>query len=125
MQIRGKASTRILGSLEEDEAAAFLKDKGCSILGRNYSCKAGEIDVIYSDSEGVICFGEVKFRTEMVHGLPEEAVNNAKQRKICRASDYYRAKFSLDESMSYRYDVIAISDDGIKWIKNAFEYIER
>ena len=123
MRIRGKVSTRILGRLEEDEAAEFLKIKGCRILDRNYSCKAGEIDIIYSDSEGVICFGEVKFRTEIINGSPEEAVNSNKQRKICRASDCYRAKFSLDESMSYRYDVIAISEDGIKWIKNAFEYV--
>ncbi len=95
---------------------------GCSILERNYSCSFGEIDLIFSDSEGVICFGEVKFRSDNSRGYPEEAVDLRKQRRICRTSDHFRSKFSLDESLSYRYDVIAISGDEVEWIKNAFEY---
>ncbi len=92
-------------------------------MERNFSCRSGEIDLIFSDSDGVICFGEVKYRSDFRKGFPEEAVDRRKQRRICRTSDHYRSKFALDESLSYRYDVIAISGEEIEWIKNAFEYV--
>ncbi len=118
-----KQNTRFLGGLEEERAVSFLESNGCGILNRNYSCRMGEIDIIYTDPDSVICFGEVKYRKIRENGYPQEAVNLTKQRKICRVSDHYRSIFSLDESLSYRYDVIAVSEDGIEWIKNAFEYI--
>ncbi|MCR4590284.1 MAG: YraN family protein [Lachnospiraceae bacterium] len=120
-----KDNTRSLGNSEERRAAEFLEDNGCRIIERNFSCRAGEIDLIYYDEDNVICFGEVKYRYDENAGYPSEAVDIRKQRKICRVSDMYRAKFSLDESYSYRYDVIAIKRNEIQWIKNAFYYIER
>ncbi len=119
----GTRNKRAVGSLEEDEASSFLIGHGCTMIDKNFSCKAGEIDLIYLDSDGsTICFGEVKFRKGSSSGDPEEAVTNKKQRKICLASDYYRMKNGLDESLSYRYDVIAVTPGGIRWHKNAFEY---
>lgn len=128
MQTRDRrvpVNRRVLGTDEEEKAVSFLISEGCRIIGRNFYSSAGEIDVIYTDLDGTVCFGEVKFRKKLNDGQPEEAVNFRKQKRICRASDYFRAKFSLDESFSYRYDVIALSPDGIRWIKDAFEYIER
>ncbi len=118
-------NTRFLGNSEEDKAAKYLEEQGCRIIERNYSCRMGEIDLIYSDPDNVICFGEVKYRNKISSGYPSEAVNFSKQKKICAVSDHYRAKLSLDESFAYRYDVIAILPEGIRWIKNAFYYIER
>ncbi len=117
-------NTRSLGAAEEEKVVSFLKEQGCRILDRNYSCRMGEIDIVFSDTDDVICFGEVKYRTVTDNGFPQEAVTFSKQRKICRVSDLYRSQFSLDESLSYRYDVIAVSADGVEWIKNAFEYKE-
>ncbi len=118
-------STRSLGSTEESKAAKYLEEQGCRIIEKNYSCRMGEIDLIYSDPDNVICFGEVKFRKERDRMDPSEAVTKGKQRKICRVSDHFRSKFSLDESFSYRYDVIAICPEEIRWIKNAFDYMEK
>ena len=115
---------RKIGSSEEDRAAAFLERKGCTIIERNFRCSAGEIDIIFSD-DGIICFGEVKFRESLANGLPEEAVDKRKQRKICRTSDHYRMKNSLDESFRYRFDVLSLTPDSVKWLKNAFGYIRR
>ena len=116
-------STRNKGRTEEDLAAEYLKEKGCNILERNFTCRFGEIDIIFEDEDGTVCFGEVKYRALDRDGHPEEAVVYGKQKKICRTSDHYRVKYALDESLSYRYDVIAISPGNIRWIKNAFEYI--
>ena len=125
MPIRGEEpdNRRAVGTREEDEASSFLTGEGCTIIERNFRCKAGEIDLIYLDSDGsTICFGEVKYRKDGSSGDPEEAVNFKKQKKISLSSDYYRMKMGLDESMSYRFDVIAITPGGIVWHKNAFEY---
>ncbi len=119
-----KDNTRKIGGSEEDRASAFLEGRGCTIIKRNFRCSAGEIDVIYSDG-GTVCFGEVKFRENLKNGLPEEAVDKRKQRKICRASDHFRMMNALDESLSYRFDVLSLTPGSIKWLKNAFEYIRR
>ncbi len=121
MQARDE-NTRHLGSREEDRAVSFLEKQGCTIIERNFSCRAGEIDIIYTDHEDTICFGEVKFRENTGCGLPEEAVDSRKQKKICRVSDHFRMKYGLDESQSYRFDVISLTPENINWIRNAFEY---
>ncbi len=127
MQERNDAAQenrRALGNREEASAVSFLESKGCRILERNFRSRSGEIDVIFYDSDGeTLCFGEVKYRNNLNNGYPEEAVNLKKQRIICRVSDVYRAKNGLDESLSYRFDVIAIMPDSITWHKNAFQYI--
>ena len=115
-------NTRKIGGSEEDRAADFLESRGCTIIERNFRCSAGEIDVIYWDGD-TVCFGEVKFRENLLNGLPEEAVDRKKQKKICRASDHFRMKNSLDESLSYRFDVLSLTPESVKWLKNAYEYI--
>ncbi|MCR5024449.1 MAG: YraN family protein [Lachnospiraceae bacterium] len=116
---------RLIGSKEETRAGKFLEDNGCRVIQKNFRCSAGEIDIIFLDKDDTVCFGEVKYRENEEMGFPEEAVDNKKQRIICRVSDHYRAKNGLDESMSFRFDVIAVSPSDIKWIKNAFDYRER
>ena len=113
---------RKLGSFEEDRAVSFLKDHDCRILDKNFRCSAGEIDIIYMDTDDTVCFGEVKYRENDGMGYPEEAVDRKKQRIISRVSDHFRARNSLDESMSYRFDVLAVTPTMIRWIKNAFDY---
>ena len=71
---------------------------------------------------------EVKFRKNSDFGQPQEAVNISKQRKISKVSKYYLYSKNLSFDTPIRYDVIAVSvNEGIKsvkWIKNAFDYIE-
>ena len=116
---------REVGSEEEALAVRFLEDRGCRILERNYRCSAGEIDIVFTDDQGRICFGEVKYRENADKGLPEEAVDTRKQRIICRVSDHYRAENGMDESLSYSFDVIAVTPAETRWIRNAFEYTGR
>ena len=56
-------------------------------------------------------------------GSAAEAVGFAKQKKICRVSDYYRMIHQCREDTPIRFDVVAIDAEKITWIKNAFYYV--
>ena len=111
-----------LGCLGENRCIGFLKKKGYKIIGRNYRCPIGEIDIIARDKD-VLCFIEVK--TRRTHkfglpkfGLPQEAVNQHKRNKLIQVALSYIKKKNLEDS-NLRFDVIAVSED-IQLIKNAF-----
>ena len=59
---------------------AFIKcffNTFAPILERNWTCDAGEADII-ANHEGDLVFVEVKTRSNLEHGLPDEAVDAAK-----------------------------------------------
>ena len=119
-----RTNTKQAGNAGENRAANFLEKNGCTVIDRNFTVKSGEIDIIYLDGE-TICFGEVKYRKDEKNGGGEAAVDYRKQKQISRTSDYYRMKNELTEDLSYRFDVIAMTDSKINWIKNAFYYVPR
>ena len=51
----------LTGRWGEEKAAAFLRRKGYKIIGMNYSCRMGEIDVIARNRKFIV-FAEVKLR---------------------------------------------------------------
>lgn len=115
-------NNRQLGTQKEEAAARFLMEAGIDIIHTNFRCRIGEIDIIGKDGSTYV-FVEVKYRNSSNKGYAAEAVNYSKQKKICRVSDYFRMINSLNEYTPCRFDVIAIDNDNINWIKNAFEYI--
>ena len=114
-----------LGAFGEDLAARFLESRGYKILERNFKVKWGEMDIIAQD-RGTICFVEVKLRTSDHFGLPQEAVEIRKRRKLARvAQGYLKIKFRTDQRKS-RFDVVAICRDSEgnyspELFQNAFE----
>ena len=118
---------RKTGSRYETLAARYLEKKGYLIVNQNYRCRAGEIDLIARDeAEGWRClvFIEVKYRKNGAAGLPEEAVNVNKRRRISRAADYFRMQYRIPMDMPCRFDVIAIEGDRLRHHVNAFAYEE-
>lgn len=115
-----------LGAFGEAMACSYLENKGYKIIERNFSCRAGEIDIIGIDGN-TIAFIEVKSRTGISYGNPSEAVSHAKQGKIVKTALFFMSKHSLFDYMC-RFDVIEVLTDGtqdntnINLIKNAFEY---
>ena len=103
-------------------AARYLEKRGVRILERNFRSRQGEIDLIARHGEYLV-FCEVKYRRNNKMGTPQEAVGYVKQRKICKVADYYRMLHGLGDSVSVRYDVIAIKDDQIEWMPNAFPHV--
>ena len=116
---------KILGKLGEDCAAKFLEDNGYEIIARNFRIRSAEIDII-AQKDGVIVFVEVKARSSIRHGLPVEAVNFRKQRKIIEAAGVFLQDFS---DCACRFDVVEVYLSGerveeINHIENAFEVMQ-
>ena len=116
-------SNKILGDQGESYAADYLRRQGCRILVRNYRTKVGEIDII-ADDHGVLVFVEVKTRRGVRCGMPAEAVDYRKRKKIVQTA-YWYLRANHAETHLCRFDVIEVyaMDRGwnIHHIKNAFE----
>lgn len=92
------------------------------ILEQNFRCRLGEIDIIARDGDYLV-FVEVKYRKNADKGSPFAAVGIRKQRKICGVADYYRYTRHVAGNQKIRYDVVAILDDSVRLLKNAFYHI--
>lgn len=113
-----------VGQKYEEKAAAYLEKMGVVLLEKNFRCRQGEVDLI-GLHENCLVFVEVKYRKNLSLGMPEEAVDRAKQLKICRVSDYYRMSHPKEGTRQLRYDVVAICGDEITWYQNAFSYCRK
>lgn len=111
---------RQIGFQQEAAAKEYLKCRGYQIIMQNFSCRTGEIDII-AEEKSYLVFIEVKYRTNLNSGYPEEAVNTKKQRAIIKTARYYLLKYKISEDTPCRFDVIAILGDSIQLIQNAFE----
>jgi len=115
-------NTRKIGTDMEMLAAGYLISGGMEILEKNFYTRQGEIDII-GMHEGYLVFVEVKYRKSTRYGEAEAAVDIHKQRRICKAADYYRYIHHYGDDTAVRYDVLAIQGDEVHWIKNAFQHI--
>jgi putative endonuclease len=113
--------TRAQGREGEDEAERWLKRRGYRIVERNFSCKAGEIDIIARDGE-VLCFVEIKARANRTYGTAIESISVSKQRRIARAASWYLVRHPTDAPC--RFDVLALDLVDGEWryrlVKDAF-----
>lgn len=118
---------RNTGTWYENLAAEYIKQQGARIVKRNYRTRSGEIDLVANDG-GYTCFIEVKYRRDNRCGEPEMAVDYRKQRQISKVSRHFLYFILKSDEIPIRYDVIAISGEQgavtVKWLKNAFDYIE-
>jgi len=115
---------RPLGKRGEALAARYLKRKGYKIVGRGEQTGRGELDLIAVDGRTIV-FVEVKTRQSHEMGIPADAVDAEKQRKLTRCALTYLKRHDLLEHAS-RFDVVAVTwPDGkppeIQHYQNAFE----
>ncbi len=96
------------GRIGEDLACKFLEKNGYRILERNFRCKMGEIDIVAVCGEH-ICFTEVKARTRTDYGMPRDAVDLRKQRKLLRCAQLYlKLHPGFADRFSPRMDIVEI-----------------
>ncbi len=89
----------------EQIAQNFLQKKGYKILHLNWRHERKEVDIIAMHHD-LLVFVEVKTRTSMKYGYPEEAVHTTKQSYLKAAADAF-----LDDHPQYeklRFDIISI-----------------
>ena len=103
--IRHKTSKEI-GNIGETIAAEYLVKKGFEILQRNYYSQYGEIDIIAKINEEIIFF-EVKTRTNLKFGNPEDSINQKKIECIVSTGLCFLEEYSDDE-VNWHIDLLAI-----------------
>lgn len=99
-----------LGATGERLAAAYLQQKGLTILARNWHCPMGEIDIVAKDGE-IVAVVEVKTRRGRGAGTPEQGVTLAKQRKLCELAQAYCDYTGWDGVV--RIDVVGVELDRV------------
>ena len=95
-----------LGRRGEDAAARFLDRRGYDIVERNWTCAAGEADIIARDGEALV-FVEVKTRSNTEKGLPSEAVDAGKRRRYERIAALFLVDYDVVD-VPVRFDVVSI-----------------
>lgn len=113
---------RIIGADKEQIIRAYMEQRGYTILEMNFRCRQGEVDIIAKDNKYLV-FVEVKFRSDTDKGYPEDAVDYRKQRRICKAAEYYMYSHGMNEYTPVRFDVAGILYDEIRYTENAFEWV--
>ena len=97
---------KLIGREGEAEAARYLEKKGYKIIGLNYSCRVGEIDVI-AEKDGFAAIVEVKLRESSEFAEAREFVTRSKQAKLRRAAEHWM--MTSETELQPRFDVIEIS----------------
>ena len=95
-----------IGKKGEDMAAEYLAAKDFEVLERNYRSGRIEIDII-ARKDNKLIFIEVKTRTGRAYGLPEEAVDDAKQESIEACAEAYILDNGWEGNI--RFDIIAVN----------------
>lgn len=96
-----------LGKLGESYAENFLVSQNYQIIKKNFHSRYGEIDIIALDEEEVV-FIEVKARSSIKFGSPEEAVDYRKRSKIIKTALCFINTNPKKYSSNLRIDVIAV-----------------
>jgi putative endonuclease len=100
--VSDKIKTGVKG---ESLAAEYLERKGFEIVVRNFRSRRAEIDLIVRRKDWII-FVEVKTRTSVAFGQPEQFVTDAQAKKIYEAAEDYI--FAKDWKGHVRFDVISV-----------------
>ncbi|RTY96018.1 YraN family protein [Flavobacterium sp. GT3R68] len=112
-----------LGKLGEKLAVEFLQKNGYSILETNWTFQKAEIDII-ARKENIIAAIEVKTRTGVDFGLPQDFVKPKKIQLLVKAINEYIVANNFDNEV--RFDIIGIQKEGnqfkMEHLEDAFYY---
>lgn len=97
-----------IGQYGEKLAQEFLKDKNYQIVKTNYRSKFGEIDIIARRND-IFIFCEVKTKTNIDFGRPEEMVTKPKKEKLKRLVKIYLQDEDISaENQDFQIDIISV-----------------
>jgi putative endonuclease len=106
------------GRWGENLAAAHYRERGYTVVDRNWRTTTGELDLVLRH-EDLYVFSEVKARRTDRFGPPAAAVGVAKQRRIRRLALEWLGAQRLGR-VDVRFDVVAITGSSIKVYEGAF-----
>ncbi len=112
-----------LGKQGEELAVDFLQQNGYEILETNWTFQKAEIDII-AQKGTILAVVEVKTRSSLEFGLPQDFVKPKKIQLLVKAVNEYVVSNDLD--VEVRFDIIAVHKDAknfnIEHIEEAFYY---
>lgn len=94
-----------LGKKGEELAVEFLQKEGYKILDRNWTFQKAEIDII-AEKDNILAIIEVKTRSSIDFGLPQDFVKPKKIQLLIKAVNAYINYREID--FEIRFDIIAI-----------------
>jgi putative endonuclease len=106
------------GAEAEQAAADYLAARGLRLVGRNWRCKGGEIDLVMRDG-AVLVFVEVRARNRGDFGGAAASITAGKQARVILAARHYLAARGLDTPC--RFDAVLVQNGRLEWIRGAFE----
>lgn len=98
-----------LGKLGEELAVEFLLKNGYEILETNWMFQKAEVDII-AKKENILAIIEVKTRSSLDFGLPQDFVKPKKIQLLVKAVNEYVIANNLD--VEVRFDIIAVHKEG-------------
>ena len=98
-----------LGKLGEELAVEFLQKNGYEILETNWVFQKAEVDII-AKKENILAIVEVKTRSSLDFGLPQDFVKPKKIQLLVKAVNEYVISNNLD--IEVRFDIIAVYKEG-------------
>jgi putative endonuclease len=118
-----QTSAKAAGDAAEFKALQYLLAQGLLLVKRNYRMpgKAGyEIDLIMREpaKQGTLVFVEVRLRRDARYGSGAASVGATKKRRIIKAAQHFLMRMHREPAC--RFDVISLGDNGLEWIKAAF-----
>jgi putative endonuclease len=114
-----------VGKLGEKTAQKFLKKRGYHIHETGFRCHHGEIDII-AQKKDYLVFVEVRTKSNLDFGTPEESITQAKKERLIASALTYTTTHQNLPAL-WRIDVVAIELDDkgktkrIELIENAIE----
>jgi putative endonuclease len=120
-RFESETHTRGRGRVGEEQAVAWLVDRGYAVVARNAVTAAGEIDLVAREGD-TLCFVEIKARGAADYGPAVAAVGPRKQRRLFRAAALWLANTPYDGPC--RFDVLGLDAAGDGWaftlVRDAF-----
>jgi len=93
------------GAKYEEIASEYLRGLGYRIIGRNYRCRGGEIDIVAIDG-GTLVFLEVKGGKGEEFGHPVERFNRRKLERILTCAYLFMEEMGLN--LPFRVDLLVV-----------------
>ena len=114
-----------LGRRGEQAAAGYLEARGFRILARSFRAAGCEIDLVARDGATLV-FVEVKTRASGACGLPAEAVDGRKRRRLSRAAGAYLGRHDARGETICRFDVVEVEEASggrlvVRHLRDAFD----
>lgn len=122
--------SRRIGRLTEALAALFLLLRGLRIIGRNYFCAYGEIDLIALHRErrrkaSTLVFVEVRYRSSESLGSAAASIDVHKQFRLIKSANHFVHRHQHYSRLAMRFDAVLITWSArlprITWIKDIFD----